>query len=155
MKEHDPLFISRYVDGELDARSAARVERHLAECLTCRAVRDDLRAVGARVAAFETVTDEVGRRRSLAGILARGAAPPRGVTIGKPAFSALVVGLVAAGVGVGALWPGRSPAPTTDRSRIESVRSVATGEFDASRFDGGQRLAVIVVKHGGERREAR
>jgi len=38
-------YISRSVDGELDPRRAARLERHLAECGECRALLADLRKI--------------------------------------------------------------------------------------------------------------
>jgi len=38
-------YISRSVDGELAARQAARLERHLASCGECRALLEDLRKI--------------------------------------------------------------------------------------------------------------
>jgi hypothetical protein len=42
-KAHE--YISRTVDGELDPRRAARLERHLARCGDCRALLADLRKI--------------------------------------------------------------------------------------------------------------
>jgi len=38
-------YISRSIDGELDARESARLERHLAGCGECRALEADLRRI--------------------------------------------------------------------------------------------------------------
>ena len=47
-------YISRSIDGELSARENARLERHLAACAGCRALREDLRAIVAGAARLET-----------------------------------------------------------------------------------------------------
>jgi hypothetical protein len=44
--------LSDYIDGELDPRDRADVERHLAACAECRRVEAELRAVVARAAAL-------------------------------------------------------------------------------------------------------
>lgn len=41
--EHDDSILSDLIDGQLDATRRAEVERHLAECESCRALADDLR----------------------------------------------------------------------------------------------------------------
>src|SRR5262252_726123 len=40
--------LSDYVDGELDAKTHAALEAHLATCASCRATRDELQRVVAR-----------------------------------------------------------------------------------------------------------
>jgi len=50
-KAHE--YISRTVDGELDPRRAARLERHLAECGDCRALLADLRKIVGGAAELE------------------------------------------------------------------------------------------------------
>ena len=49
---HDTISdrLSDYIDGELEAREQAEVERHLAECRPCRTVLNELRGVAARAA---------------------------------------------------------------------------------------------------------
>jgi len=41
----EPQLVHAYVDGELDAESAVRVEQHLAACAACEAVRQEIEAV--------------------------------------------------------------------------------------------------------------
>jgi len=50
-KAHE--YISRTVDGELNPRRAARLERHLAECGDCRALLADLRKIVGGAAELE------------------------------------------------------------------------------------------------------
>ena len=42
--------LSDYIDDELDPREHAEVERHLAQCVACRQLANELRAVSARAA---------------------------------------------------------------------------------------------------------
>jgi hypothetical protein len=46
-------WISEYVDGSLDGRKKARLERHLSGCAGCRAVLEDLRALVETAPALE------------------------------------------------------------------------------------------------------
>jgi hypothetical protein len=47
-------YISRSIDGELSEKKSARLERHLAACGDCRALREDLRVIVAGAARLET-----------------------------------------------------------------------------------------------------
>lgn len=57
-------YISEYVDGALEARKAAELERHLETCPACREVLDDLRGMKAAASDLETPEpgDEVWRK---------------------------------------------------------------------------------------------
>ena len=46
-------YISRSVDGGLSERESARLERHLAACGECRALREDLRKIVAGAAGLD------------------------------------------------------------------------------------------------------
>ena len=46
-------YISRSIDGELSDRENARLERHLAACGECRALREDLRKIVGGAARLE------------------------------------------------------------------------------------------------------
>ena len=50
--EHIVERLSEYLDGELDESSQSEVERHLADCGSCRTVAAELRAVMAQAAAL-------------------------------------------------------------------------------------------------------
>ncbi len=116
-------YISRSVDGELDPRRAARLERHLAECGDCRALAADLRKIvdeRGRAGAPPSRPSKVWRniRAGLeAGTLrpsAEGARLDRRPLFGLslPALryagaAALAVVLVVSGVVVGRRWGGR------------------------------------------------
>jgi anti-sigma factor RsiW len=47
MSEHVTTWLGAYHDGELGGRRLRQVEEHLADCATCRAVLERLRALGA------------------------------------------------------------------------------------------------------------
>jgi len=47
-------YISRSIDGDLPERESARLERHLAACGECRALREDLRKIVRGAARLET-----------------------------------------------------------------------------------------------------
>ena len=112
-------YISRTVDGELDPRRAARLERHLAECGDCRALLADLRKIvdGAAGLAAPEPSEKVWRnvRTGLeAGTLrpsAEGARLDRRPLFGSslPAWryagaAVLAVVLVVSGLVVGRRW---------------------------------------------------
>lgn len=61
--------LSDYIDGELDPRERADIDRHLAACDECRTVVKELRAVAARAAT--TRADRTPDRDLWAGIAAR------------------------------------------------------------------------------------
>jgi anti-sigma factor RsiW len=50
--EHDEEQLSAYMDGELDARQAEKVERHLASCEACSALLEELRETRALLSAL-------------------------------------------------------------------------------------------------------
>jgi tetratricopeptide (TPR) repeat protein len=109
-------WISRSVDGELDTRRAARLERHLAECDDCRAFAEDTRKIVEKASglAAPEPSDKVWRsiRAGLeAGTLrpsAEGAPLDRrplfGLSLATPRYAgaaALALVLVASGIVVG------------------------------------------------------
>jgi anti-sigma factor RsiW len=50
----DPQLVHAYVDGELDAESAVRVEEHLAGCAACESIRQEIEAVRSTLRARTT-----------------------------------------------------------------------------------------------------
>ncbi len=52
--EHDEEQLSAYLDGELDARHAETVERHLSTCDSCAALLEELRETRALLSALPT-----------------------------------------------------------------------------------------------------
>lgn len=54
--EHDEEQLSAYLDGELDARHAENVERHLSTCAACSALLDELRETRAMLSALPAQT---------------------------------------------------------------------------------------------------
>jgi tetratricopeptide (TPR) repeat protein len=117
--------ISRAVDGELDGRRGARLERHLETCRECRELAEDFRTLvagAAELAAPEPSDKVLGSIR--AGLAARKAQPARErlESVRRPAFglglpvlryagvAALAVVLVASGILVG-LRLGRRAIP--------------------------------------------
>ena len=109
-------YIGRSVDGELSGRESARLERHLAACGGCRALREDLRKIVAGAAGLGSPEPsdrvwrniraglEAGAERAGAQGLKPEKLPFFGLSV--PAFrlagaAALALVLVAAGVVVG------------------------------------------------------
>lgn len=54
--EHSGEQLSAYLDGELNARQASAVERHLADCVACSALLEDLRNAKSMLAAMPRET---------------------------------------------------------------------------------------------------
>lgn len=67
--------VMAYVDGELSADHRARVQSHLIGCDACRALAEELRAVSARLQAWQVDRGPAAMPRALQDALA---APPRG-----------------------------------------------------------------------------
>jgi anti-sigma factor RsiW len=132
--------ISAWIDGELEAGEAARVEAHLASCGACRKARDQFLALGERVGAVDAPVDRVAQRRALRDVLASRTVRRRLIAVPVPVAASLVVALLAALVVVVALGirerPAQRPAPAT------------VGVPDLSRFDRGGRPAVVVRRVG-------
>jgi hypothetical protein len=153
MTHYDSEAISRYVDGETAERDL--LERHFDECAECRRIRDEFLALGDALRAYEGRPDRLAERRALAVILS-GAAPGtgrRGITLPAPVFAGLVLALAAAIATVAVLWP--EARPSTDAARDAAPHPAAPTGLDAAgidftRYDGGRRLAVFVVKHAPE-----
>ncbi len=125
-------YISRSIDGELSDRASARLERHLAACDGCRAMREDLRKIVAGAARLETpapservwLAVRAGLGRETAGQAEkRSRAFPRrpAFGLGLPALryagvAAAALVLVVTGVVVGSRL-GRAPAPLGPEAR--------------------------------------
>jgi len=60
----DPQLVHAYVDGELDAESAVRVEAHLAGCATCESARQEIESVRSTLRAQTTYHRPAPERRA-------------------------------------------------------------------------------------------
>jgi len=120
-------YISRSVDGGLSGRENARLERHLAACGECRALREDLRKIVAGAAGLGSPEPSDRVWRNVRARLEAGTARPaaEGAPLdrrplfgfGIPAVryagaAALALALIAAGVVVGSRL-GREYAPVS------------------------------------------
>lgn len=109
-------YISRSIDGDLSERETARLERHLAACGECRALREDLRKIVRGAAQLETPEPSVKVWQNVRAKLETGAVRPsaEGAAIARrPLFglglptlrfagaAALVLILVASGLVIG------------------------------------------------------
>jgi anti-sigma-K factor RskA len=119
-------YISEYVDGALDARKAAEVERHVGECRACREVLEDFRKMKSAASDLETpepdesVWFRIKERVGSAGTAAEPAVPVRvpgrwAFGLGVPALrlagaAAIALALVASGIFVGVRVAGRGAA---------------------------------------------
>lgn len=150
-------YISRSVDGGLSGRENARLERHLAACGECRALREDLRKIVAGAAGLGSPepSDRVWRNVR-AGLEAgaeragaQGLKPERRPFFGLsvPAFrlagaAALALALVAAGVVVGRRL-GRQDAPL-------SVAAKGGEAYTLAKLDEAERHYEQAIKALGE-----
>lgn len=109
-------YINRSVDGELSERRSAHLERHLAACGECRALRADLRKIVAGAAALDTPAPSERVWRNVRAGLAAGKAKPmrEGLAAERRPFfgwsapalryagvAAMALALVIAGVAIG------------------------------------------------------
>ena len=141
-RELEPL-ISEWIDGTLERKTATRVERHLALCLDCRGLADDLRRIVRGAAALEPPSppDAVWRElhREVAEVTSRprrtiladrtrpGNARPRSDIWRSLVGLAAAAGIVAA-IGLG--WM------TRDRSTPgDTPAEVVAGDVGSSLFD--------------------
>jgi len=150
MAQHWTDRLSEYIDGELSFAERVAVEKHVAECETCRATLAELRAV---VAAAATVPDTPPRADLWQGIAeriapadntvidmtARRSGPPRRrISLTIPQLLAASVALaVLSGSGVFLAVRGDGPPPAgpvaTEQSQVRQV-DARTGEtyYDAA-----------------------
>jgi anti-sigma factor RsiW len=150
MTHYDSEAISRYVDGEMEAAERDLLEGHFDECPACRRIRDEFLLLRDALGTYDGRPDRLAQRRALALILS-GAAPVtgrRGVTMPTPVFASLVLALAAAVAAVAVLWAGNTPPG--DAARAPVPAAPAAPDIDLSRYDGGRRLAIVVVKHAPE-----
>jgi hypothetical protein len=119
-------YISEYVDGTLDVRKAAEVERHVGECRVCREVLEDFRKMKSAASDLETpepneaVWLRIKERVASAGPAAEPAGPVRvpgrwrfGLSV--PALrlagaAAIALILITSGVVIGVRLAGRGAA---------------------------------------------
>jgi hypothetical protein len=123
--------LSDYIDGELDAREQADVERHLAQCASCRLVLNELRAVAARAAAL---VDSAPGQDLWAGVAARIGADDRRVTrlVPRRRFSFTLPQLAAAGIALmvlsgGMVWLAKTGDPRVDFPPVSGNVAIAPG----------------------------
>ena len=132
--------LSEYVDGELDARTRAALEAHLATCADCRATRDELEQVvvrARRVGYNEPATDLWRSIESSIAAPTPGARRQRLITmsLGRLAAAAAIVALVAGGFA----WTIASKRATTLVERMPTRDTIAP---DRAAPTGASALAV-------------
>lgn len=118
-------MLDAYVDGELDAATAAELDAHVAACAACAALRGEREALSARIRAAAPYYPAPARLRSGLDRMLRRADPrPQGPSwplAGALAAAAAVAGLVAG------VWLGRGPItdPPLDEVVASHVASLA------------------------------
>jgi len=150
-------YISRSVDGGLSGRESTRLERHLAACGECRALREDLRKIVAGAAGLGSPEPSDRVWRNIRAGLETGAKRAEALGLrpekraffglGVPAFrlagaAALAVVLVAAGVVVGRRL-GRQDAPL-------SVAAKGGEAYTLAKLDEAERHYEQAIKALGE-----
>ena len=147
--------LASYVDGELNARHAVQVERHLAQCGPCRIDLEQVRSGMAMVERLPLVDAPDAIWVAIEATL-RDARPARASTVGswRLAFTAgVLVALVAAaawrvGRSPGTQWEVRRVAgrPAVGGRSIRGAGQVAIGEWIET--DGASRATVIIGEIG-------
>jgi hypothetical protein len=138
-------WISEYIDGELEAGKASRLEAHLAGCPACRALADDFRAISGTARRIEAPAAPGGAwTRIRAGLRAAEAPAPAAPLFGrfKPVY-----GLAAAAVaviGLGALYLALSKAPAASSIRGERER------YALAKLDEAEKYYEKAIKALGE-----
>lgn len=156
--------ISRAVDGELDGRERARLERHLAACPECRELEADLRKIVAGAAGLGSpepsgrvwahIQDGLTREAAGRERVRSAAAPERpAFGFGRPAWryagvavAALV--LVAAGIVVGSRL-GRGPADV--RPGPEERERYTLAKLDEAERHYQQAIQALAEAFGAEK----
>ena len=93
---HDAITdqLSDYLDGELTADAAARVEAHLRECAACNAVLNDLKRIVAQAQHLEARPPQTDLWGGIERRIER-VAPPRRVSLTLPQLAAAAALLIA------------------------------------------------------------
>ena len=127
--EHPEEQLSAYLDGQLNARQASAVERHLAGCVACSALLEDLRSAKSMLAAMPRETP----RRSfvLGPQYARGvpARPPRRSVLTFAPAIALTVFVALLVVDLGSFT---SNSASTSHNDAAGARKTANSQAVAS-----------------------
>jgi len=150
-------YISRSVDGELDGRPAARLERHLAGCDECRAFAEDMKRIasGAAELAAPEPSDKVwrniraGLETGTVKLLTEGASLDRRPIFGSnlaalryAGAAALALVLIVSGVAVGRRW-GRTDARLAPAPEARAAYTLA-------KLDEAERYYEQAVQSLGE-----
>lgn len=141
--------LSDYIDGELDAREHAEVERHLGHCAACRVVLNELRAVAARAA---SLGDRAPQNDLWAGVAARIGAERGRVARFEPRvvrrFSFTLPQLAAAGIALmvlsgGMVWLAKTGDPRADFPEISARDTGATDQNAGTPEPGRAAIAPV------------
>ena len=124
--------LSEYIDGELDATSAAALEQHLRECAECSAIVADLRLIAADAAELEAVEPATDLWAGIAAQIGASGAPAisldahrgrrRSITMTMPQLAAAAILLLAlGGTAVWQMAPKRGAPAVAGGNRPGSV----------------------------------
>lgn len=107
-----PDEFSDYLDGELPAERAARLERHVAECAECATLLDELRRVVARAQALDDQPPRHDLWPGVAAAIGTGTGRRRDVVLPVPLLLAAGLALMVLSGGSVLLWTrSRPPVP--------------------------------------------
>jgi hypothetical protein len=140
--------LSEYADGELDARERAALDEHLAACVECRTVLDELRAVMARAASLRATPPAQDLWAGVASRIASSARPARvspfrrvlsarrfSFTLPQIAAACLALMVLSGGL----VWMARSGDPRADFDPVSgfelSPASFADPQYDEAVAD--------------------
>ncbi len=112
--------LSEYIDGELDAGTAADVEQHLAGCGDCRTLVTELRAVAARASSLVDTPPQQDLWDGVAAAIVTGPHAVRGIReVARRRFSFTLTQLAAAGIALMVLSGGMVWLSSSGDSRAD------------------------------------
>jgi len=142
------IMISEYVDGALDRRKSARLERHIETCAECRGVLTDLRTVVGQAGKLETPPVPDGAWSRIRARLAEAREPAPRLERSPffrprlaPALTALALMAVAAGGIFFGQRLGRKPVALSPEARERAT---------LAKLDEAERYYELAIKSLGE-----
>lgn len=139
--------VSQLIDGELSPAEAATTRAHIAVCEVCQRAQADFLRLQREIKTCDLQLEPFGTARAMRSVFGALEAPfwRKRIAIPIPVLAMLLISIVAMG-----LWGGllRSQAPATQAAKVRPAPAEAKPQdtLDLSRFDHGERAAVIKVR---------
>ena len=138
-------MVSQLIDGELSPAEAATTRAHIAVCEACQRAQVDFQRLQREIKACDVQLETFATDRAMRNVFSALKVPfwKTRIAIPIPIMAVLLISFVAL-----ALWGGflRSHAPATQKVNVRLAPAATTPQLDLSRFDHGERAAVMKVR---------